>query len=112
MFPVLYEVDAFTVAATTPVVSGVGTMGTRGTLYLPPQVQDLYPVYHPSQRCGLCQNFKQTTLTTSLYKVRKNLYPPYEKVPTRLSVVAEYSAESAKGAIAACRTILRYLTPS
>jgi len=26
-----------------------------------PQVQDLYPLYPPSQRCGLCQNFKQTT---------------------------------------------------
>ena len=39
----------------------------------------------PSQRCGLCQNFKQTTLTTRLYKVRTNLYPPtYENVPTRL----------------------------
>jgi len=41
-----------------------------------PQVQDLYPLYLPSQRCGLCQNFKQTTLTTRLYKVRTNLYPP------------------------------------
>ena len=38
--------------------SGVATMGTGGTLY--PQVQDLYPLYHTSQRCGLCQNFKQT----------------------------------------------------
>jgi len=39
----------------------------------------------PSQRCGLCQNFKQTTLTTRSYKVRTNLYPPtYENVPTRL----------------------------
>jgi len=45
--------------------SGVGTMGTGGTLY--PQVQDLYPLYLPSQRCGLCQNSKQTTLTTRLY---------------------------------------------
>ena len=41
-----------------------------------PQVQDLYPLYPPSQRCGLCQHFKQTTLTTRLYKVRTNLYPP------------------------------------
>ena len=32
-------------------------------------------LYPPSQRCGLCQNFKQTTLTTRLYKVRTNLYP-------------------------------------
>jgi len=53
--------------------------GDRGYIVPPPQVQDLYPVYHPSQRCGLCQNFKQTTLTTSLYKVRKNLYPPLRK---------------------------------
>ena len=62
--------------------SGVGTMGT---LY--PKVQDLYSLYPPSQRCGLCQNFKQTTLTTRLYKVRTNLYPPpltYENIPTRL----------------------------
>jgi len=60
------------------------TYGDRGgTLY--PQVQDLYPLYPQSQRCGLCQNFKQTTLTTRLYKVRTNLYPPtYENVPTRL----------------------------
>ena len=50
----------------------------RGTLY--PLVQDLYPLYrHPGQRCGLCQNFKQTTLTTRLYKVRTNLYPPLTK---------------------------------
>ena len=51
-----------------------------------PQVQDLYPLYPPSQACGLCQNFKQTTLTTRLYKVRTNLYPfpTYENVPTRL----------------------------
>ena len=42
--------------------SGVGTVETGGgTLY--PQVHDLYPLYPPSQRCGLCQNFKQTTLT-------------------------------------------------
>jgi len=52
--------------------SGVGTMGTGG-VHCTPQVQDLYP---PSQRCGLCQKFKQTTLTTRLYKVRTNLYPP------------------------------------
>ena len=32
------------------------------------------------------KNFKQTTLTTRLYMVRTNLYPPptYENVPTRL----------------------------
>ena len=44
--------------------------------YGDPQVQDLYPLYPPSQRCGLCQHFKQTTLTTRLYKVRTNLYSP------------------------------------
>ena len=52
--------------------------GQGGTLY-PPQVQDLYPLYLPSQRCGLCQNFKQTTLTTRFYKVRTNLYPHLRK---------------------------------
>jgi len=57
-----------------------------GTLYLPP-VWDLYPLYPPSQRCGLCQNFKQTTLTTRSYKILTSLYPPptYENVPTRLA---------------------------
>ena len=52
-----------------------------------PQVQDLYSLYPPSQRCGLCQNFKQTTLTTTLYKVSgsyKFVPPTYENVPTRL----------------------------
>jgi len=33
----------------------------------------------PSQRRGLRQNFKQTTLTTRLYKVLTNLYPPLTK---------------------------------
>ena len=65
--------------------SGVGTMGTGGVHCAHPQVQDLYPLYPPSQRCGLCQNFNQTTLTTRLYKVRTNLYTPtYENLPTRL----------------------------
>jgi len=44
-----------------------------------PQVQDLYPMYPPSQRCGICKNFKQTILTTRLYNVRTNLYPPLTK---------------------------------
>ena len=58
----------------------------RGGVHCTPQVQDLYPPVIPSQSCGLRQNFKQTTLTTRLYKVRTNLYPPptYENVPTRL----------------------------
>ena len=66
--------------------SGVGTMVTGGTLF--PQLQDLYSLYPPSQRCGLCQNFKQTTLTTRPYKVCTNLYPAptYENVPTRLVI--------------------------
>jgi len=38
-----------------------------------------YPLYLPSQRCGLCQNFKQTTLTTRSCKVRTNFYPPLMK---------------------------------
>jgi len=55
-----------------------------GTLYAPSS--GLVPPVIPSQSCGLRQNFKQTTLTTRLYKVRTNLYPPptYENVPTRL----------------------------
>jgi len=43
---------------------------------VPPSSGLVLPV-PPSQRCGLCQNFKQTTLTTRLYKVRTNLYPPH-----------------------------------
>jgi len=70
--------------------------GDRG-VHCTPQVQDLYSLYPlpPSQRCGLhvvllymlvCQNFKRTTLTTRLYEVHTNLYPPpnYENVPTLL----------------------------
>ena len=53
--------------------------GDRGGVHCTLQVQDLYPLYPPSQRCGLCQNFKQTTLTTRLYKDRTNLYPPLTK---------------------------------
>jgi len=58
--------------------SGVGTMGTGGYI-VPPKFRTCTPLYPPSQRCGLCQNFKQTTLTTRLYKVRTNLYPPLTK---------------------------------
>jgi len=47
-----------------------------GTLYPPTSSGLVRPLYPPSQRCGLRQNFKQTTLTTRLYKVRTNLYPP------------------------------------
>jgi len=63
--------------------------GDRGCVVPPPQVQDLNHLCPSSQRCGLCQNFKQTTLTTRLYKVRTNLYPlpTYENVPTRLLTV-------------------------
>jgi len=51
--------------------------GDRGYIgHCTPQVQDLYPLYPPSQRRDLCQNFKQTTLATRLYKVRTNLYLP------------------------------------
>jgi len=39
--------------------SGVGTMGTEGTLYPPSSRLVPYPLYSPRQRCGLCQNFKQ-----------------------------------------------------
>ena len=49
--------------------------GDRGYILPPPQVQHLYPLYPRSQRCGLCQNFKQTTLTTRLYNVHTNLHP-------------------------------------
>jgi len=68
--------------------NGVGTMVTDG--YIVPPSSGLVPTVPPSQRCGLCQNFKQTTLTSRLYKVRTNLYPPpsYENVPTRLSTTA------------------------
>jgi len=44
-----------------------------------PPSSRLVPLVPPSQRCGLCQTFKQTTLTTRLYKVRTNLYPHLRK---------------------------------
>jgi len=50
-----------------------------GEEYIVPQAQYLYPLCPSSQRCGLCQNFKQTTLATRLYKVRTNLYPHLRK---------------------------------
>ena len=43
--------------------------GDRGYIVFPPSL-GLVPPVPPSKRCGLCQNFKQTTLTTRLYKVR------------------------------------------
>ena len=63
--------------------SGVGTMGTGG--YIVPPSSGLVGL-PPSQRCGLCQNFTQTTLTTRLYKVNsyKFVPPTYEDVTTRL----------------------------
>jgi len=54
--------------------SGLGTMGTAGYI-VPPK----FRTCTPNQRCGLCQNFQQTTLTTRLYKVFTNLYPPLTK---------------------------------
>ena len=43
----------------------------------------LVPPVPPSQKCGLCQNFKQTTLSTRLHEVRTNLYSPtYENIPS------------------------------
>jgi len=45
--------------------------------YIVPPSSGLVPPVPPSQRCGLCQIFKQTTLTTRLYKVLTNLYPPH-----------------------------------
>jgi len=51
--------------------------GHVGTSY--PPSSGLVPPVPPSQRCGLCQNFKQTTLTTRLCKVSTNLYPPLTK---------------------------------
>ena len=51
----------------------------HGDIVAYPPSSGLVPPVPPSQRCGLCQNFKQTTLTTRLYKVRTNLYPPLTK---------------------------------
>jgi len=53
--------------------------GCKAELTCTPQVQELYPLYPLRQKCGLCQNFKQTTLTARLYKVRTNLYPHLRK---------------------------------
>jgi len=70
-----------------------------GTLY--PQVQDLYPCTTQVKDAAFVKkNLKQTTLTTRLYKVRTNLYPPLTKTfrhdcsvgciitPLRLTVAA------------------------
>jgi len=51
--------------------------GDRGVHCTPSS--ELVPPVPPSQRRGLCQNFKQTTFTTRLYKVRTNLYPHLRK---------------------------------
>ena len=90
--------------------------GQGGTLY-PPQVQDLYgPLYPPSQRYGLCQNFKQTTLTTRLYKFRTDLNPPptYENVPTCLAAECSYQnclpSRTHRRSIARRRVIRRLTT--
>ena len=45
-----------------------------------PKFRTRTPCTRPSQRRGLCQNFKQTTLTIRLYKVRTNLYPHLRKL--------------------------------
>ena len=58
----------------------------QGGYIVPTPSSGLVPPAPPSQRCGLCQNFKQTILTTRLYKVRTNLYPP---LTTRSSAIAE-----------------------
>jgi len=55
----------------------VGT-GVQGVHCTPPS-SGLVPPVPPSQRFGLCLNFKQTTLTTRFYKVCTNLYPPLTK---------------------------------
>ena len=64
--------------------------GQGGTL--PPSSGLVRSPVPPSQRYGLCQNFKQTTLTTRLYKFRTDLNPPptYENVPTRLAAECSY----------------------
>jgi len=82
--------------------SGVGTMGSGDTLY--PQVQDLYPLYLPSQRCGLCQNFKQTTLAARFYKVRTNLYPPLTKTFRRAWYLTYL-----RNIFRVCRPVLLYI---
>jgi len=63
--------------------SAGGTMGTGGGGTLHPTRSGLVPPVPPSQRCGLCQNFKQTTLTTRLYKVRTICTPPLTKTSRR-----------------------------
>jgi len=55
--------------------------GDRGAGHCTPQVQDLYPLYLPSQRCGLCHNFKQTTLTTRLYNYYNHLTASFPGQP-------------------------------
>ena len=46
---------SFETLGATAVASELWGQGVHCT----PQVHDLYPLYSPRQRCGLCQNFKQ-----------------------------------------------------
>jgi len=58
--------------------------GQGGTLY--PLSSGLVPPVPPKSKMRLMSNFKQTTLTTRLYKVRTNLYlPPLTKTFRRAS---------------------------
>ena len=69
----------------------------------------LYPLYPPSQRWGLCQNFKQTTLTTRLYKVRKICTPYLRKrsdAPSQTQPLTCYSDDRSD------RTRFRHLLTS
>ena len=83
-------------------ISGVGTMRN----YVPPS-SGLVPPVPPSQRCGLCQNFKQTTLTTRLYKVRTNLYPPLTKTFRRACVREHISGTTQPILTKMCMTYIR-----
>jgi len=70
----------------SPVISssGVGTTGTGGYI-VPPKFRTCTPCT-PKSKMRLMSNFKQTTLTTRLYKVRTNLYlPPLTKTFRRAS---------------------------
>jgi len=59
--------------------SGVGTMGTGGGYIVPPSSGLVPPVPPPQVKDAayVKKHFKQTTLTTRLYKFRTDLYAPH-----------------------------------
>jgi len=59
-------------------IGGVRTMGTGGYI-VPPKFRTCIPCTSKVKDAAYVKIFEQTTLTTRLYKVHTNLYPPLTK---------------------------------